>query len=260
MARISKNMILGTLKDVIIYEVDGKIVVARKGGYNKKKYHQLENLEGHRKRGVEFKYSTHLGKMIRLSLNDFKHLFKMRLCGFLTKEILLVCKNDALGKMGERSVDLRANGESLEGFNLSKIPFNSFSQIPYNIEVNTDRNLIRLEIPEFYPLIKCVVPSGTNCFQLIMTATIVNAFKYSQEKKDYLPEFGKGYAFTKSIISGTYNNSQLTNIPTMEIALDFIPDPEHALIICLGIEFFDSFTDRVNSKKEWRAMKIVKIN
>jgi hypothetical protein len=259
MARVKKNKILGSLKDIVLYEIDGETIAARKGGYNKKQYHELENLDGHRKRGTEFKYCSHMGKLIRHSLNDYRYMFKTRLSAGLTSQLQMVCRNDVNGSMGERKIDVKVNGKILEDYVLSKRAFKSISLVPFEIVINTDRNIIQLLIPDFLPIMRMSPPYGTNSFKIYMTATLINPFEFEQESKSYFPEIGKGYVFSKTIESESYNNTEVVDSNVLEIHFDFIPDHTYGLIICLGIEFFDSFATRIINNNSWTTMKIAKV-
>ena len=259
MARIKKGQILGSLKDVTIYEADGKIVVARKVGFNKKQYNSYESLEGHRKRSKEFKFCSHLSKLIRLSLNDYKYVFNTKISSGLTGQIQLVCKNDFAGKLGQRKIDVKTNGRVIENYSLSKRVFNTLSLVPFEISITEDRKLIRLLIREFMPLSSMSPPTGTNCFNIFMTATLVNPFEYNQDQNEYLPELDKGFSFSKTVVSDNYNNLDMVVEGILEIAFEFTPEHEHGLIVCLGVEFFDAFTNRVSTNTDWAAMKILKV-
>jgi hypothetical protein len=258
-ARIKKNKILGSLKDFTIYEIDGKIVVARKGGFSKKQFNEAENLDGHRKRGTEFKFCSHMSKMIRHSLHDYHYMFKRRISANFTSQLQLVCKNDDEGALGQRKLDVKNYGHLLEGYALSPKAFSALSLIPFVITVSADRDYIKLTIPSFLPLVRMSPPPGTNNFKIHMTATLVNKFEFDQEKQAYYPELGKGYVFSKTIESESYNNTEPVESSQLEIDFGFVPDPTYGLIICLAIEFVDSFTSRVLTNNDWSVMKIAKV-
>lgn len=123
--------ITGQFDGLSLYEVNGKIVVRRTGGFEGKAIKSKPNYERTRENASEFGLASAIGKKLRLELRPFlKKIHTPYLHNHVLKLFLEVMRCDTFSERGKRTVGLGLQTEEgwqlLDGFEFnSAVPLSS---------------------------------------------------------------------------------------------------------------------------------------
>lgn len=259
MARKKKGKMTGKADGLVHYSNRFGDISQRPGGADAETYATLPSMEVNRRNGSEFGFGSHYSKIWRESLAEYTYLFRNDLHSDLSKVFKNTMIDDKLHVAGKRSLDVRLNGDRFNNYSMGKGDFNSLVLLPMEINIAEDRNQVELLIPAFNPTEHLNFPKDTNNFRLFMTASVINKYEYNEALNSYVPFVEDEFVFSKTISTDrTYTNDPFSE-QTLKIDFDFIPDPEHIVIVCIGVEFSIYLTTREVTNGEWCGMKVLKV-
>ncbi|CAA7196199.1 hypothetical protein [Chryseobacterium potabilaquae] len=133
----------GTVGDLVFYELNGKNVVRKKSGFNKKAFKKNPSYEKVRQNSSEFGHCSKVGKIIRQALSKYiKEAKDPLLYQRFTKLMTQIKDLDTISNRGKRTVKngltTEVGKELLRNFNFGNIPNDKISFIQKNqLETST---------------------------------------------------------------------------------------------------------------------------
>jgi hypothetical protein len=195
----------GTIGGISFYMRKGKPCARKTGGPSKETIINSKRCQRTRENNAEFKGAIAASKLLRQGLSPFIKDFadwniSGRLNGVFRKVI-----DRSNGIKGERPVEIIPHKGLLTGFDLNKeVSFDSILQAPFNASVNSDRNEVRMIIPDFDVAKFMNPPVGATHFRIVNAIAGVPKFVYDSSAKQYFRSDGmtevlKGYSFSDYI-------------------------------------------------------------
>lgn len=237
---------------------DGKIF-AGGNGPDAEAFNKLPSMAVNRANGKEFGLSSHIGSKIRFSLRQYKYLFSSYMHSSLHRRIREICRCDKLHRVGERSFNFRQHGRVLDNFSLSILSYDQLILFPFTLSISENRKEINYNVLTIVPERDLNFPQSTDFFRLFLTATLVPNYIYNELKLDYVPPENEEVILSKTIETIKYEKVSPTPDLSLSLEFDTVPEENTALIVCLGIEFFDVTGSNVFMKREWAAMKVARV-
>ena len=248
---------VGRIGGLVYADTKNGNTVTELGGVTRKRVLTDPDFQMTRENAHEFGGASSLASKFYTPLSCYKDIFKPMLWSKLQGDFVKVLRDDPSGIRGVRTVDLLNNGDVILDLDLGIKPINSILRFPIEIEITDDRKLVNWSIPQ-YPEYRISGPKNKNLsFKVIMTASVLPKMIH-ESKKDYkaLGTANGEFYLTESTImklDGT--------IPSMDliIELDLAPQETDAIVVCVGIAFFESLANTQSFIKEEGGLKLVKI-
>ena len=234
-------------------------VTQRPGGGDAIAFATLPTMEINRKNASEFSMASHYSKLWRDSIAKYSDIFRLDLHSDLSRVFKLTMQSDKLHLTGKRSLDVRLNREHFKNYSLGRGDFNSLVSMPLELIVSEDRKQVQCLLPGFNPRDCMDFPDTTNCFRLFMTATVINKYEYDEKLKSYIPERVDEFVLTQIATTDKYYSYEVIPEQSINVEFDFIPDVEHIVIICMGIEFSILTSEKEKTNPAWCGMKVMKV-
>lgn len=249
---------VGRVGGLVFTETPEGIKVAEPGGASKKRILNDPEFERTRENFAEFSGASTLAKIMYTPLKKYKDLFKPRAWNDILSEFVKVIQEDVDHNRGLREADTLKNGDIINNFDFGWQPLGGLLRFRENIVISEDRTQISWIIPE-YPSYRINIPEkrATSC-KFIMTVSIVPKLvqnsdkKYAETTPIELPDF----YFTESFIMPVS-----PSIPSMELVIELnkAPYESEALVICIGMAFFEPCLGMHSFVKKSGGLKLVKI-
>lgn len=225
---------------------------------SRKRLLKSKEFENSRKSSTEFGGGAALAGKFYEPLKNYGALFSMGMWNNLCEECRRVVYDDIGGVWGSRSADLRNNGATVLNFDMGHQSLDSVLRFPYDAVIADDRKSVTWSIP-LLPFTKITGRNreSTSC-KFIMSAVVVPKLVLGDDKKyvAYGPTKEAVYYFSESHIINL-NGA----IPAMDliIELDSPPQDSDAIVVTIGIAFYELVVRSHSFVKDRGALKLVKI-
>lgn len=254
----------GSLNDITVYEMNGKLVLRRKGTVPKEKVLNHPNFKRRRETMSEFGGTAQVAKAIRTGWNTVKKQFQGsyisgRLNGILKTQVT----NQGQGKRGERSISLQNNPDGLIDF-----PFDRNKKFDYifpqalAVVPNQARQSVDLTSSKFNPSQILSLPKGATHYQITLLISTISEYKFDPKKKAYLPKNQtQNGLFDLQVTSFLPLEPNSPSSIKLQASLPGIKSlaPQVSMIACVGIEFAQQINQDFYQLEENRTMKIARI-
>ena len=254
----------GSLGGLTYYEKDGKSLVKVQSRISKSRIERDPAFKRTRENMMEFGAAAKASKALREAISTVvKTMGDTYLSSRLTGVMRRMVSN-GIGLRGQRSIDVVANPELLEGFELNKADILS-SQFfaPYvKPSLNADRDVITWVIPDFNTDSLITKPEGASHFKMVLAAGLVSEYEYVAALRGYEPvnedenAIGK-VAFSSEIPLVGMVGSDTTLV--VDLGLGAAVVPTTATIAAIGIVFFQEINGQFYELASGNAMKIATV-
>ena len=258
MTKKKRKLVAKAGKKNIFLGADGRLSIGR-GGPGIDTYYNSDSMAITRANGKEFGQASHIASIIGFSLRIYKRIFYRWMHPGFQSTVRDVARADKDHLTGQRDFNFPLHGKVLEGFQFCGVDYDRTATFPIELSISEDRKQIEYKTLSIQPERDLNFPNKTDFFRLFFTATFISFYEYDEEKEVYIPPENREYVFTQTQESSMYEKVSATGDITMNIDFDIDPDPKYGLIICVGIEFFDVTGLVANGKREWGAMKVLKV-
>jgi hypothetical protein len=182
-----------------------------------------------------------------------------RLTGVMRKML-----NTGIGLRGRREINILANKDLLEGFELNKKDVLSTQfYAPYKLpSLNANRDVVTWIIPDFNTDSFITTPEGATHFRLVLAAGLVSDYKYVSALNAYEPVDESENAIGKTIESAAIPlvgdvGSDTTLTIDLEVGAPVVATT--ATIAAIGIVFFQDINGEFYELASGNAMKIATV-
>ena len=256
--------IQGSIDDMTFYQMNGSNFVKKKStGITKERINNDPRFERTKENNQEFAGATAAAAGIRLGFAEisdfFDNMLSVRLAGVCRKVI-----SKDTGKRGQRPFLPAIDKEGLQTFVLNKSSsLDTIFKAPYTISVVTGRYNAVLTVPDFNPAMQIVAPSGATTFRIFFQISAVSSYEYDLLTQKYVPAF-PDYNGKHALVTSAYfplNSTTITLPPLTALLTDVeeLPEPM-VLLVCAGIQFYQTIGDFNYPLTSRNAMKIVSVN
>ncbi|HBS87102.1 MAG: hypothetical protein A2W91_02700 [Bacteroidetes bacterium GWF2_38_335] len=264
---MSKNIglikIKGKIGDMTFYNRKGKNIVKLANDVDKSRILKDPAYKRTRENMAEFGGSATIGKSFRLGFGMFARRFGGdNLIGRVVAIMHAIIARGA-GKRGERSYNVVANKDLLEGFEFnSKDKLQNFFNAPYSISANAGRNEVTLVVPEFSTDAWMTAPEGASHFKLICAIAVLSDFTKVPTSKKYEPVNPSvnelsAFAMSPEIPLGGTSGSELNLVASLP-GLPVIA-ASAGVISTVAIEFYQEINSELFLLATDNAMRVVKV-
>ncbi len=254
----------GTLGGLTYYEKDGKSLVKVKSSVSKSRIEKDPNYKRTRENMQEFGGAAKASKALRDSLiTVVKSMgdtyLSARLTGIMRKML-----NTGTGIRGKREINILANKDLLEGFELNKKDALSTQfYAPYKLpSLNANRDIATWTIPDFNTDAFITAPEGATHFKLILAAGLVSDYEFVQALNSYEPVDESENAIGNTSESAAIPivgdvGSDITLTVDLEIGTPVVATT--ATLTAIGIMFFQDINGQFYQLASSNAMKIATV-
>ena len=251
--------ITGKVPGFRIFKRNGRMIIAKLPFVSKIRRKYSADFQRVRENSNEFGGSAKLCSKFYKSIGKFKYLFKMGLWNKLNGEFRRVLGNNTVGLRGYRGVNVLTSGETLLGYSLSTTSLDNLLRTEYEVNISPDRKSISAFIPEFSSQYLNVYRKNITHFRFVMSVTVLKKLEAIADKKKYQfdeAEYKARVQFAYADVQGKVSTTPET---LLNIEFDAVPHAEDALIVCLGIELYESVEGIISLVKKEGGLQIVKI-
>ncbi len=254
----------GTLGGLTYYEKDGQSIVKVKSSVSKSRIEKDPNYKRTRENMQEFGGSAKASKALRDALiTVIKTMgdtyLSSRLTGVMRKML-----NTGTGLRGRREINILANKDLLEGFELNKKDvLSSQFYAPYKLpSLNANRDVVTWLIPDFSTDSFITAPEGATHFRLVLAAGLVSDYEYVSALNSYEPVDESENAIGKTSESAAIPlvgdvGSDTTLTVDLEIGAPVVATT--ATMAAIGIIFFQDINGEFYELASGNAMKIATV-
>lgn len=251
----------GSLGGITFYQQNGENFTRETNGPSKEKIQSDPAFRRTRENNQEFAGSAAAGKVLRLGLQTYLDVMSdSRVTSSLMKQFRIMVNRADSGTRGQRPIEILKHKDLLIGFNFNRSTlFDSVFMAPYTVAVNADRTAVTFSIPDFSTDNSIHVPSGATHLKIIATASVLSSYKFDESSKKYVP----------SDIESNVRNASASSVyipiggfvgGTTELTPTITPAPAllatSALVVCLGIEFYQMVANKPYLLAQGNCMKI----
>ena len=179
--------IKGSLGGLTFYEKDGKSLIKTTSGVSKERIMTDPKYKRTRENMVEFGASAKIGKSFRTGFVSIrKAVSDNTLSGRVTGMMKQINKVGN-GVRGQRTFDILANKQLIEGFEFhKKLKLSSVFFAPYSLpSIDANRSIVDMTIPDFHTGDFINAPEGATHFQLLLSASVLSNLEYDVSEKEY---------------------------------------------------------------------------
>ncbi|MBT1690355.1 hypothetical protein [Dawidia soli] len=251
MAFLEDLKITGTLGNLSFYYMRGvdKIVVRQKGGASREHIKKSPSFELPRLYMSEFGGCSKMGKEVRFMMHPVRNLADYNFSGFINKALKIVQKQDSMGKLGRRSIELSRHTSLLAGFQLNKTTtFDSVVRTPLRYTLSRETRSARVDIPALLRDINFHPNNRHARFRFEVSLGIVPDFTFDAGDGIYKPRDWYTTLFTpRSVSSPWYPALKGSPATSLEINLtDQVPaDEGYSLMLTVGVRYGSPMEDDV---------------
>ena len=179
--------IKGSLGGLTFYEKDGKSLIKTSSGVSKERIMTDPKYKRTRENMVEFGASAKIGKSFRAGFVSIRKIVgDNSLTGRVTGLMKQVNKA-GIGVRGERTFEIFANKNLIEGFEFKKdLKLSSIFYAPFSLPiVDANRSVVDLLVPDFNASNLITAPEGATHFKLMLSASVLSDLEYDVPEKAY---------------------------------------------------------------------------
>jgi hypothetical protein len=251
MAFLEDLKITGSLGNLSFYRMRGvdQIVVRTKGGPRKEHVKNSPSFATPRLYMSEFGGCSKMGKEVRLMMHPVRKLSDYNFSGFINKALKIVQKQDGIGELGRRSIELSKHPHLLAGFQLNKTTtFDSVVRTSLTYSLSRDTLSARVTIPALLRDINFHPNNRHARFRFEVTLGIVPDFAFNTKQHVYEPSAWYTAMFApKNVVSPWFPALKGSPATALEVALtDQLPaDEGYSLMVTVGIRYGSAMEDGV---------------
>lgn len=252
----------GTVGKISFYTCLGKEVARTPGGPSAEQIRTKKSCKRNRENIDEYLHgAVQAGKTFRVSMVAMKHLWHPNLSGMLNK-LLRNMMNFSPGVRGQRPVQVFHPKELLKEFLFH--PDLSFDRIvccPYSVAMNGNRNEGVVHVPSFDSVLFVHAPSGATHYRFLFAISVLSEYVFVKSGEKYIASdqeadgqscvAASGFLEVHSTVPGFSLNASLS--PTV------VPAASSAVILSLGIEFYQEVSGEKYLLKQKGCMKVVEV-
>ena len=254
----------GSLGGLTYYEKDGKSLVKVQSRISKSRIERDPAFKRTRENMMEFGAAANAGKALREAMST---IVKTMGDTYLTSRVTGVMRrmlNNGAGLRGQRNVDVVANTDLLEGFELNKTDaLSSQFFAPYaKPSLNANRDIITWVVPDFNTDSFITKPEGATHFRLVLSAGLVSEYEYVAELRGYEPVNDDENAIGKAVFSADIPLVGMVGSDTtlvVDLGIGAAVVATTATIAAIGIVFYQEINGQFYELASGNAMKIATV-
>jgi len=254
----------GTLGGLTYYEKDGDSIVKLKSSISKSRIERDPRFKRTRENMMEIGGAAKASKALRDALiTVVKTMGDTYLSARITGVMRRMLSNGA-GIRGKRSIEIAANKELLEGFELNKKDaFGTQFYAPFDLPtLNADRDIASWTVPDFDADTFVNAPEGATHFMLVLSSGLVSNYEFVAALRSYEPisdtenAIGKTSRSSAFPISGAVG-SDITLSADLGIGAAVVATT--ANVVGIGIEFYQEINGNLYLLSAGNTMKIATV-
>ncbi len=254
----------GSLGGLTYYEKDGKSLVKVQSRISKSRIERDPAFKRTRENMMEFGAAAKVSKALREALSTVvKTMGDTYLSSRLTGVIRRIVSNGT-GLRGKRNIDIIANADLLEGFELNKTDTLSsqFFALYSKPSLNANRDIITWVVPDFNTDSFITKPEGATHCRLLLAAGLVSEYDYVLALRSYEPVNEDENAIGKVIFSADIPLVGMVGSDTtlvVDLGIGAAVVATTATIAAIGIVFYQEINGQLYELASGNAMKIATV-
>jgi len=252
----------GKLGELSFYLLKGKPVMRTITKVSKEHYENAKTMAIVRKNAAEFSGASKAGKALREALKPQVKSFGDSYLSGRLNAVMRAIISEGEGERGERILDVRRHGNLLQGFAFDpERPLAMIIQAPIVVTINAKRNEWTVDIGALNAHYLMVPKGGATHFQFCSVAAVLSNFVFDIEHQSYVPINSEAHG----IQALSYGQMLETKVGTAKstlrgkLPIDGEEATNTALVVCVGISFFQQVNGELYALKGGNAMDVLAV-